>query len=42
MSDRHLDPPYDEGDALGRVGFWIAVSMAIAGVAVLLGLWWLW
>ena len=35
----NLDPPSDEGDALGRAGFWIAVSMAVAGLVVFLGLW---
>ena len=37
----NVDSPSDEGDTLGRVGFWIAVSMLIAGVAVFLGLWWI-
>ena len=42
MRDNLTDPPYDEGDQLGRVGFYVAVTFALAGVVVLALLWFLW
>jgi hypothetical protein len=37
------EPPlYDEGDRLGRVGFWVACTFAVLGIVAMVALFWFW